>query len=303
MTFKPLLAATLKDDDDVESVLKTNHKLFASPKLDGVRCLIVDGVPVSRNLKPIRNQFIQDLFTGIPAMDGELIIGDPRDPDCFNKSQSGVMSQAGPSNFKFYVFDIPDVEAADLPFEKRYRIAYDRRRGMKAALKKKISLVPQTKLSTMDQVHEIEQRYVSSGFEGIMLRTVDGAYKHGRSTLKEGILMKLKRFETAEAKVVGFEPLYVNENGFSLDKLGRQVRTSHKKGLVETESLGALVVKDIETGTKFSIGTGFTLQQRIKFWETRDEIKGKVLSYKFQKSGTVDKPRFPVFLGWRLDLP
>ena len=47
--MKPMLSHTITDTSDVK------YPVLVSQKLDGIRCLIIDGVAVSRNLKPIRN--------------------------------------------------------------------------------------------------------------------------------------------------------------------------------------------------------------------------------------------------------
>jgi DNA ligase 1 len=55
------------------------YPMLLSPKLDGIRCLIINGVVCGRSLKPIPNRFVQQLF-GRPelnGLDGELIVGPP----------------------------------------------------------------------------------------------------------------------------------------------------------------------------------------------------------------------------------
>jgi len=53
--------------------------LLGSPKLDGVRALMFEGVLVSRSLKAIPNVFLQKkaLADVAHGLDGELIVGDP----------------------------------------------------------------------------------------------------------------------------------------------------------------------------------------------------------------------------------
>ena len=53
--IKPLLSC----DIDLEDV---NFPVYVSKKLDGIRCLVIDGVAYSRSLKPIRNKFIQSII-------------------------------------------------------------------------------------------------------------------------------------------------------------------------------------------------------------------------------------------------
>lgn len=77
--MKPLLACNAP-----ANLNSLPYPLFASVKLDGIRCVIKDGVALSRTLKPIRNQYIQSLL-GRPefnGLDGELIVGDPAASDC-----------------------------------------------------------------------------------------------------------------------------------------------------------------------------------------------------------------------------
>ena len=66
----------------------------------------------------------------------------------------------------------------------------------------KIIPLPGKVINDYDQILDYEKRILEDGFEGVMLRSPLGKYKMGRSTLKEGILLKLKRFEDAEATVV-----------------------------------------------------------------------------------------------------
>ena len=54
MTFKPMLLPRETPDLD-----KLQYPIIASAKLDGIRCLIKDGVALSRTLKPIPNKSIQ----------------------------------------------------------------------------------------------------------------------------------------------------------------------------------------------------------------------------------------------------
>ena len=106
MTFKPLLSATIEDTS------KLKYPCFVSVKLDGIRCLVIDGVAVSRNLKPIRNKHVQACIgkTEYNGLDGELIVGDPFAKDCYRVTNSGVMSEDGEPDFSFYVFDAFDAE-------------------------------------------------------------------------------------------------------------------------------------------------------------------------------------------------
>ena len=61
---------------------------------------------------------------------------------------------------------------------------------------------------------------------------------------------------------------------------------------------------DVKTGVEFrEIGTGFTAQERADIWQDRriyaEDADAPLVKYKHFPSGAKDKPRHPVFLGWR----
>lgn len=78
-----------------------------SPKLDGIRCLIIDGVACGRSLKPLPNKHVQALLgrAEFNGLDGELIVGSPTAKDVFQQTSSGVMSIEGEPSVIFHVFD------------------------------------------------------------------------------------------------------------------------------------------------------------------------------------------------------
>ena len=284
--MKPMLAAATDG-----SALQ--YPLLTSPKFDGVRCLIVNGIAMSRSLKPIPNLFVQHLFgrTEFSGLDGELIIGKPNAKDVYQRTVSGVMTRSGDPEIAFYVFD--DFSAFGT-FERRLAVAKRRVRVLSCAMPVHHELI-----LTLEQLLAFEETCLIQGFEGVMLRDPAGPYKPGRSTLKEEWLLKLKRFVDSEAKILGVKQLMHNANEATTNELGQKERSSHKAGKVAKELLGAFIVKDLKSKVEFEIGTGFTLEQRQWMWKDQKKLVGKLVKYKFQPVGVKDKPRFPVFLGFR----
>lgn len=292
--FKPLLAYTIKD------VVALQFPVLASPKLDGIRCLIRDDQPVSRSLKPIPNHYIQDELAFYPPFDGELLVGDPLDPAAFNKSTSGIMSHGGRPDFTFWVFDWIEPGTLHLPFSSRLKVAKDmlQAHGEKYY---RAEIVPHTKVENAKELAELEAHYVALGYEGVMARAPWGPYKYGRSTERQGLLGKVKRFADTEGTIVGFEELMHNENEAEINELGYQERSHAQAGQVPGDTLGSLVVSHPNWEEKFGIGTGFTADERLTLWQNRDTLKGQSVKFKHQPSGAKDKPRFPVYLGLRKD--
>lgn len=294
--MKPMLAATVEDINSLA------YPLLASPKLDGIRALVVNGKLVSRNLKPIPNKFINKNLPlkFMDGWDGELIVGKSTDKDCFRKTTSGVMSEDGEPDFKFFVFDY--IPKGDIRFIDRYQgLKYNMGWANRQPNRDRLMLVPHYGVRSPEELIAFEQRMLKKGYEGVMLRSFNGGYKFGRSTLKEGALMKLKRFEDSEATIIGFEERMHNGNEAKKDELGRTKRSSHKSNKQGTNTLGAVNVRDNNTGVVFDIGTGFDDELRQLIWDNRKHYMGQSVKYKFFPSGSKDKPRFPVFLGFRKD--
>lgn len=287
--MKPMLAAATDGKDLLYPVL-------VSPKLDGIRCIVQDGVALSRSLKPIPNRYVQNLIgrTSLNGLDGELIVGADRGPGVFARSSSGIMTIEGEPDFRFHVFDDQATPLSD-PFKYRFESATKRCKNVKHRL----IPVPHIIIANERALLKHEAIYLAEGYEGIMIRSVNGPYKYGRSTLKEGYLLKLKRFIDSEAVVIGMTQLMHNANEAETNELGYKERSSKKGGKVPLELMGALQVRDLKTKVEFEIGTGFDLDQRRLLWLHGKKVNGRIAKYKSQPVGVKDKPRFPVFLGWR----
>lgn len=274
--------------------------VYASPKIDGIRCIIKDGIALSRTLLPLPNIFIQDTigFDVLNGLDGEICVGPPNAPDLMQRTSSAVMSRQGEPDFTFWVFDYWTDPARW--FEKRWM---DLQTGMTADFKERfprVKLLPQAKLDNQEQLDEFEQAHVTVGFEGVMTRVYDGIYKYGRSTTKQQYLLKHKRFEDAEAVVIGFEERLHNGNDAKVDERGYTKRSSHQANLIPMDTLGALLVREPITGVEFSIGTGFDDTLRAHIWRNKSSYLGQFVTYKtFKQTGVKNKPRFPTFKAFR----
>lgn len=284
--IKPMLGASVKID-------KLVYPIYMSPKLDGIRVIVKDGQVLSRSGKLIPNLFIQSLFKDYHGIDGELIVGSPVHPNVFQITTSGVMSIEGTPNIKLYAFDSWNAEGG---IDERYtRLLYI----TKGSFTANIEIVPQTIINSKEELLKFEEDCLQIGYEGAIIRYPNAKYKNGRSTVKEGALLKLKRFKDSEAIILGMEPLLRNHNEATKNALGHTERSSHKDNMVADDLLGSLHVQDCTTGVKFSIGSGFTEEQRRDIWSRQAELIGSFVKYKYFEVGVKDKPRFPVFLGIR----
>lgn len=270
------------------------YPVIAQPKLDGIRCLVINGVPVSRNLKPIPNKFITKTLIemNLPDLDGELMLksGD------FNSVQSAIMSEHGEPDFVYVVFDTPDTKHAPLPYSERLAKATSSIL-MPRAGSGRLQHVGAVQVNQPAQLEKLYNEWLAQGFEGAIIRDPSGPYKHGRSTLKQGWMLKLKTFNDAEAKIIGFEELMHNDNEATTDALGHQVRSSHQDNQYGGNTLGSLVCK--YNDQTFKIGTGFDSAQRDSLWARRESLIGKLVTFKYQELSKYGIPRFPVYKGLR----
>ena len=285
--FKPTLAVAA-------DFAKLVYPVYASPKLDGIRMSVVGGKALTRSLKAIPNLCLSSRYslTCFEGLDGELIVGDPTSKTCYTDTVSGVMRVSGEPAATYYVFDMHDAPGN---FEGRL----DRLKRTCAGFTTDIQVLPQMKLYNEDDLLQYEAAKVEQGYEGVILRSPGAPYKFGRSTVNEGYLLKVKRFEDSEAVIIGVEEEMFNGNAAETNELGRTKRSSHKAGKVGKGTMGALVVRDLVSGIEFNIGTGFTAAQRAAEWEI-----GSIHKYKFFPVGVKIAPRHPVYLGARsaLDL-
>lgn len=114
-------------------------------------------------------------------------------------------------------------------------------------------------------------RIESLGGEGLMLRQPASTYVAGRSWT----LLKVKNFHDAEAVVIAHQP-----------GAGRH------KG-----RLGALVVR-LPNGKEFSVGTGFSDKER----DVPPPV-GQTITFRYQELSEAGIPRFPSYVGVRIDAP
>ena len=293
-TIKPMLAAPIKGKNTFED-LKHKLPLAIQPKMDGIRCIIIDGKPYTRTLKDIPNRFIREDLTNplLNGLDGELVVGPPGVRDAYRRTMSGVMSEAGEPDYTFHVFDsyLPPGDT----FYDRYHKAIER---AEETGWDRIECVETITCKTLYEVDEHECNFLDLGFEGAILRDPKGLYKFGRATFNQGQLIKLKRFIDSEALVIGYEEKMHNDNPAETDNLGHTKRSSHKANKTPAGTLGALVCETAE-GIKFSIGTGMDDSLRKELWEKREHLAGMFVKFKYFGGGIKVAPRFPVFIGFR----
>jgi len=299
---KPLLAARESPDTYSEYFTDLIFPVIVSPKADGIRGLVLDDV-MTRKLEKVPSIQVQMLFRNHQFSDGELYIGNPNREEQINLCQEHIMSVNKPGDVYYGLFDSCDPSLALQSYYKRLETVETYVKNL--PITSKVNLFPHEIVNNVDEFLEMELKYLEDGWEGMMGRSPYGIYKWGRSTFKEQLLIKCKRFEDDEALLVGLEEGTINTNKLVKDNLGFAKRSKAKAGLVNSSMVGTFIV--LWKGKETKIGPGkFTHEQLKHIWEHKEEyINKQYLKFQYFKYGSKNTERFNKALCFRheADLP
>lgn len=311
---RPMLAERIVDErGEMKDGLR--FPLYASFKLDGYRCLIWQGRAWTRAGKLHACRAVQDFASKIwdkagvalgpiPdswALDGELMV-----PGLdFNKAGGMLRREDYAGPFEYVVYDIA---GTGLNFRSRMEPVLWMWQDAFKDSELPIKFLRHYWIENMEELLEMEKGALEAGYEGLCTRAPYGMYKNGRGTWKDQVLCKLKRWHTAEARVLMTGPRMENTEEGTSNVWGLTERGKKLEYLVETDCLGTLEVVGLNgkwKGARFSIGTFLGLQDEDKreLWRKREDLIGQVVTYKYLPIGDEEntRPRHPVFLGFRPD--
>ncbi|KAL4235333.1 hypothetical protein ACF0H5_006968 [Mactra antiquata] len=195
-------------------------------------------------------------------LDGELFVGRKK-----FQSIASIVKKSEPQlweKVRYYVFDAPHLE--EQPFETRMKAIKDYFDKAKPGYAK---FVVHEKCTGSDHVDKELKRIIDLGGEGLMIREPGSKYERKRSKT----LLKIKKFHEAEALVIGYEPSKSNK-----------------------DLTGALKVQ-MANGKEFKVGTGLSKKDR----KSPPKVE-TIITYKFQEYTNSGKPRFPTYVGIRIDM-
>ena len=243
---RPMLAGRVERDTDLR------WPKLGSLKIDGYRAVYSQGEFFARSGKIFNCPAIRALAKelqkrGLPdGLDGELTIPG----EGFNEA-GGLLRREDYSGPLFYqVFDLmhPGLKA-----QERFLLLA----SLADKLPENVKVLDQVWLKNLEEMQSFENDALAAGAEGIVLRDPGALYKHGRGTSKDQVMIKIKRFKSAEALVLGVSPRMHNNNLEEISPLGYTERSSAKEGLEETDILGRLDViglNGVWKNVHFSIG-------------------------------------------------
>jgi DNA ligase-1 len=288
--FRPMLATDV-------ILEKIKYPVIVMPKLDGIHALIKNGHIYGRSLKLIPNDYTRSIFsTGLlDGLNGELIIGNPADPNCIQKTTSGIVSKAGEPEVHLHCFD----DFTDPRDSYKYRLKRVEHR-IKNILSSLISCIPYFYCANEQEILDIETKILAMGFEGLIIRDPNASYKYGRSTQSEGGFLRLKRFTDTEGLVISITAGQTNNNTKEINELGKTKRSTRKENMIQADRVGTITVLNLVTSEVHDVSPGkMTRLETEHYYQHQDQIIGKIIKYKYFAIGVKDKPRFPTFQCFR----
>jgi DNA ligase-1 len=298
----PVFSCQLAHDSANHEAKVTGRKLI-EVKLDGVRVITIvrtDGRvdQFSRNGKELVN------FENIKAQISAVVKKDPPkydlvlDGEVMSSSFQDLMRQihrksdVAADDAVLHLFDLCPLEQ----FQEGYwdKDQDTRSKFIKAWVEKHQADLPNVSCLNNEEVvldteegskrfKEINQQAINGGYEGIMIKDPNAPYECKRTAS----WLKLKPFIEVSLTVNDVEE-----------------GTGKNQG-----RLGALVCEGIDDGKTISVnvGSGFTDDNRIEFWSSRDSLTGNIVEVRADaitqnQDGTYSL-RFPRFKGFRGFVP
>lgn len=259
----PMLAHKNKDH-----AKKIKFPAFGQPKLDGIRCSAIKKKGKctlwTRTRKQIHSMphiiaAVEKMFPHDVTLDGELYNHDYRDD--FENIVSLVRPDEPVEGHEVVQLHIYDVVNKD-PFATRHQWMVNNIKKSPILIRVSTFLV-----QSAADVGALHDQMVAEGYEGLMLRNAEGLYVNKKSY----DLQKVKKFETDEFKIIGFEE-------------GRGRLAGH---------VGSFICR-MKNGNEFKAKRKGNLKVLREYFLHHDMWEGKKLTVQYQGFTADGLPRFPI---------
>lgn len=258
---------------------------YIQPKLDGFRCIYhPDKGLVSRNGKTIPNKNLNKHFKELFAVKGYVLDGELYSHKVgFNEIQSLLTTEDKviPKGLKFTVFDaMPkdmwENKSCGASYEERIKLVREIVYSMVAVPSKVIDIVNDT-VESAQEVKGTYKKYLNDGYEGVIIRSINGKYLWKRATIKSGEILKLKPFSSIDVKI-----------------------TSVYEGERDLGGISGGITFDYN-GVEVGCGSGFDQDTLTQMLNNPNAFIGKTAEIKYFEVTEDGSLRFPVFVRFRED--
>ena len=278
-TFKVSLAHKF----DLNRLPTSAKMLGIEPKLDGIRCLAIKRGDVIK-LHTRAGKLITN-FDDTVGKELSLFPDGVYDGEIMGKDFTELMRQVNRktdvdvSDTYFAMFDYLLLDEWDN--RNCTHVAFERYRSLNFSLDclsdtslKYLRVVPRREVPIdYEVVCNIHDEYVKQGFEGAMIKDLNGFYCFGR----DYSVMKFKAFFDADVRIIGF-----NEG------TGKHVG---KLGSFQVDYKGVMV----------RVGSGLNDELRDCIWATKNNFLGRIIEVRYQEETPDGSLRFPTFVCFRND--
>jgi ATP-dependent DNA ligase len=249
---------------------------FAQKKLDGVRCLAIQGTGLySRTGKAFPHlDHIRKDINSLPKgtiLDGELYSDTLTFQEVVGLVKKETLKPEDKDKMKKIYLWVYDTVRDGTNAERNEWLNTLFKTHTFTALK----LLPTDTANSLDDVKRLHAEYVAEGYEGLILRNKAGLYKIGH---RSADLQKYKEFQDDEYTIVGFK------EGDGLEK-----------GCV----IWICEVPGTKPRAQFSVRPRGSHEERAEAYKTAKSQIGNKLTVRFQELTDDGIPRFPVGIAIR----
>lgn len=259
--------------------------VYIEPKLDGIRCLAIiedDKAKLFTRQGKLITNFDNTvgkelLSLGDGCYDGEIMSTDFTElmRQVYRKENKNI------SDVYFAIFDYLTLE--EWKEKKGKNTLKDRknilnRKISKSHAKENLKYIKQVRyepelLPSDNVLKESHDRWVSQGYEGIMIKDTDSLYSFGR----DWSVMKYKAFFDADVPIIGLKE-----------------GTGKHQG-----KLGSFLVD--YKGVEVNVGSGLNDELRELIWKDKESHIGRTIEVRYQEETPDGSLRFPTFVCFRND--
>lgn len=306
----------MKAPSELAILEDVRYPTSVSLKLDGIRCLVKDGEVYSASMRPLPNIQLRTLLKGLIdkpdyVFDGEIYAHNLVPEE--GKTQFGTLygicmahDREIPKCVKLHLFDCLPLDEwnekkPSTVYKERYKLLRTEAKGVSG-----VTVVTHHNCKDIDAVNARIEAADADGYEGLMIRDWNGAYKHGRSTLKQGTLLKVKFWVDFDGQITEVEEGWKNKEGIerTIDPTGHKTTVTSKDDKDRSGSFGRFKVQvDIPGRPTMNIGgwKGLTDVLRDEIWADKKSYVGRWIRFRSMKAGQKDVPRIPRDVEFRDD--
>ncbi|WLY87248.1 hypothetical protein [Vibrio phage vB_VibM_83AMN] len=279
---------------------KVKYPVIAQPKIDGVRGLNIESQLFGRSLKRFANINVNARFDSpiYSWMDSELYAGNDIFADDLCRRTTSVMTTIqGSSDVSRVVFDLCFPEWRDKKYI--YRLE-QMEKFIKEHAPMFVNCTEWRLIDNEDDLLAYDIENLDRGAEGTIARDPQGYYKYGRSTVNEGLLLRIKQYTDEEGIIRHLYEAETNLNEAQTNELGLTYRTSHKANKVGNGRIASMDIELISTGEIVRASAGkLTHAESEYYFKNQCEFLGKIAKIKHFAKGAKDTTRHCTFQGLR----